>query len=109
VNRWHLDSPKHDSSVEESFLLRGWAIAKEERQLKLHFAINLKDETYSHPMNFKRHDVGAVMQLKELDTHNPFFYGFELGLERKQIGDSFRLGFETDGLIQWVVTLSIAG
>ena len=33
--------------------------------------------------------------------------GFILQIELSQIQDSLRLGFETDGLIQWVAMLSI--
>jgi hypothetical protein len=107
VDRWNLDSPQAGSQMEDQgLLLGGWAIAAEGSQFRLHFVLRFQDGTFSYPMNTERHDVIRSVLQREPDQMGGLMFGFNLHLDPNQLRESFRLGFETDGLIQWVATIS---
>jgi hypothetical protein len=108
VTRWHLDSPQAGTEVAESLRLAGWALAHEGQQDRLHFVVQRRDGTYSYRMNSERDDVASAELKTDPSITKGMMLGFNLQLERHQIESPLKLGFETDGLIQWVATLSIA-
>ena len=108
VSRWNLDSPKAGTEIGESLRLAGWALAPEGQQGRLHFVVQRRDGTYSYRMNSERDDVAQVLLKRDPSLTKGLMLGFNLQMERHQIESPLKLGFETDGLIQWVATLSIA-
>jgi hypothetical protein len=108
VVRWNLDSPKSGSSLEGNFFLSGWALSQEGQQGRLHFVIQGSEGTFSYRMNSERGDVVGALLKGNQGLSKGLMFGFTLPLEERQIREPLRLGFETDGLIQWVATLSIA-
>jgi hypothetical protein len=107
VTRWHLDSPQAGTEVAESLILAGWALAPKGQQGRLHFVVQRRDGIYSYRMNSERDDVASAELKTDPSLTKGLMLGFSLQLER-HIREPLRLGFETDGLIQWVATLSIA-
>ena len=108
VTRWSLDSPQDGTEFRESLRLAGWAIAQAGQQGRLHFVVQGRDGTYSYRMNSERDDVANLVLKTDPSLTKGLMLGFNLQLERHQIEGALKLGFETDGLIQWVATLSLA-
>ena len=108
VTKWNLDSPQPGMEVEGTFNLVGWALAHEGQQGRLHFVVQGRDGTYSYRMNSERADVAQAVLKRDPSLTKGLMLGFILQMQLSQIQDSLRLGFETDGLIQWVATLSTA-
>jgi len=107
VTRWNLDSPQDGTEIRESLRLAGWAIAQTGQQGRLHFVVQGRDGTLSYRMNSERADVATAILKTDPMLAKGLMLGFILQIELSQIQDSLRLGFETDGLIQWVAMLSI--
>jgi hypothetical protein len=108
VTRWNLDSPQDGTEFGESLRLAGWALTKEGEQGRLHFVLQGRDGTYSYRMNSERADVAQLVLKTDTSLTKGLMLGFNLQLERHQIEGALKLGFETDGLIQWVATLSLS-
>jgi len=108
VTRWNLDSPQAGEEIGESLRLAGWAVAQTGQQGRLHVVVQGRDGTLSYRMNSERADVATAILKTDPMLVKELMLGFILQMELSQIQDSLRLGFETDGLIQWVASLSIA-
>jgi hypothetical protein len=100
-----IDADTYDSS--KPLQVSGWALAEESQHAHLHLVLRLPSLTLSHPMNQERADVIKAILHEEAPGHPRLICGFYHQLQPSDIGQSFTIGFETDGSIIEAVRLTI--
>lgn len=106
IKAWALDMPVHGAEamiVHGRLIIRGWAVSHQ--NMPLHFVVKYNGQTYSYPFSVARPDVISAVFQEPAEHHPHLRCGFSVQI---LAAAEIKLGFEHDGLIEWVATLARA-
>ena len=104
IKAWALDMPVHGAEatiVHGRLNIRGWAISYQE--IPLHLVVKYNNQSYSYPFSVTRPDVISAIFQEPAEHHPHLRCGFSI---QSHAAAEIKLGFEHDGLIDWMATLT---
>jgi hypothetical protein len=109
VSRWNLETPVNGKEMAgDEIILAGWALAADQpAQARLHLVLRLPGGTRSCPVELDRCDVIKHVFNEAAANHPSRSCGFHVSLTCAEAESGLEIGFETDGLIQTVASLSL--
>lgn len=106
IKAWALDIPVHGAEatiVHGRLNILGWAISHQ--NMTLHLVVKYNNQTYSYPFSVARPDVIRAVFQEPAELHSHLRCGFSVQIIAAA---EIKLGFEHDGLIEWMATLTRA-
>ena len=109
VSHWILDTPENGKEMAgDEIILAGWALAADQSaQARLHLVLRLPGGTRSYPLELDRCDVIKHVFNEAAASHPSRRCGFQISLPLAEVETCLEIGFETNGLIQTVASLSL--
>ncbi len=102
VKRWALESPAALKGDEALALISGWVLPAEP-DCDVRLVARSGHRTACWPLNVQRPDVVAAFAKPGDAEPPPLLCGFK---RRFKAGERLQIGFEVDGIVQWVDTLA---